>query len=228
MAPGRRTKTRHVENIMKLSTRLMKQQLEFWGGESSSDDDYHLIEKLDYATPAQAEDEFMPYDLNGVPFKVAAKHLTVNEAEYFRLLTGYGIAQYIREQLNCQACLSDLTLTKEEACSEVDGMLVANIQEHDEILANKHLEAEFPRVDVLNVFLEALGIYLGIMKFHMVERNTVKRTQATIVKQLDFFKKKGSCPNGRSRRTNLLGFIIHLLLTGKNWIQKTVKNVSAF
>ncbi|KAL9930445.1 uncharacterized protein ACN427_014906 isoform 1-T2 [Glossina fuscipes fuscipes] len=228
MAPSRRTKTRHVENIMKLGTRLMKQQLEFWGDGSTIDDDYELIEKLDYTTPAQAEDEFMPYDLNGVPFKVTANRLTVNEAEYFRLLTGYGIAQYIREQLNCQACLSDLTLTREEACSETDGMLVAKIQEHDKILANKHLEAEFPRLDVLNVFLEALGIYLGIMKFHMVERNIGKRTQATILKQLDFFKKKGSCPNGRSHRTNLLGFIIHLLLIDKNWIQEPVANVSSF
>ncbi|KAL9893288.1 uncharacterized protein ACN2A1_008484 isoform 1-T1 [Glossina fuscipes fuscipes] len=228
MAPGRRTKTRPVENIMKLGTRLMKQQLEFWGGESSSDDDYHLIEKLDYVTPDQAEDEFMPYDLNGVLYEVATRRLTTNEAEHFRLLTGYGIAQYIREQLNCQACLSDLTLTKEEACSEVDGMLVANIQEHDEILANKNLEAEFPRLDVLNVFLEALGIYLEIMKFHMVERNIGKRTQATILKQLDFFKKRGSCPNGRSHRTNLLGFIIHLLLIDKNWIQERVKNLSEF
>ncbi|KAL9889040.1 uncharacterized protein ACN427_008463 [Glossina fuscipes fuscipes] len=228
MAPGRRKKTRPVEDVMKLGTRLMKQQLEFRGGGSRTDKDYELIKNLNYKTPAQAEDEFLPYDLNGVPYKVAAKRLTVNEAEYFRLLTGYGIAQYIREQLNCQACLSDLTLTREEACSEIDGMLVAKIQEHDEILAKKHLEAEFPRLDVLNVFLEALGIYLGIMKFHMVERNIGKRTQATILKQLDFFKKKGSCPNGRNHRTNLLGFIIHLLLIDKNWIQEPVANVSSF
>ncbi|XP_037896173.1 uncharacterized protein LOC119641517 isoform X1 [Glossina fuscipes] len=228
MAPGRRKRTRPVEDVMKLGTRLMKQQLEFWGGGSRTDKDYELIKNLNYKTPAQAEDEFLHYDLNGVPYKVAAKRLTLNEAEYFRLLTGYGIAQYIREQLKCQACLNDLTITKEEACSGIDGMLVANIQEHDEILANKNLEPEFPRLDVLNVFLEALGIYLEIIKFHMVERNIGKRTQATILKQLDFFKEKGSCRNGRSHRTNLLGSIIHLLLIEKNWIQKRVKNVSTF
>ncbi|KAL9918646.1 uncharacterized protein ACN427_000873 isoform 1-T2 [Glossina fuscipes fuscipes] len=153
MAPGRRKRTRPVEDVMKLGIRLMKRQLEFWRGESRTVGDYDLIKKLDYKTPAQAEDEFLPCDLNGVPYKVAARRLTANEAEHFRLLTGYGIAQYIREQLSCQACLSDLTLRKEETCSEVDGMLVANIQEHDEILANEDLEAEFPRLDVLNVFL---------------------------------------------------------------------------
>ncbi|KAL9890097.1 uncharacterized protein ACN427_009184 [Glossina fuscipes fuscipes] len=226
MAPARKTRRRPVEDVMKLSIRLTKQQIEFWGDGSTIDDDYELIEKLDYTTPAQAEEEFLPYDLNGVPFKVAAKRLTVNEAEYFGLLIGYGIAQYIRKQLKCQACLSDLTLTKEEACSETDGMVVAKIQEYEEILANKHLEPEFPRLNVLNVFLEATSIYLAIMKSHMVERNIGRRTQATIVKQLDFFKQTGSCPNGRSHRTDLLGFIIHLLLTGKNWVQQRVKNVS--
>uniref|UniRef100_A0A1B0AUN9 Transposable element P transposase-like RNase H domain-containing protein n=1 Tax=Glossina palpalis gambiensis TaxID=67801 RepID=A0A1B0AUN9_9MUSC len=113
-----------------------------------------------------------------------------------------------------------------EICSaQWEGQKAVLTKEHDKILANKHLEAEFPRLDVLNVFLEALGIYLGIMKFHMVERNIGKRTQATILKQLDFFKKKGSCPNGRSHRTNLLGFIIHLLLIDKNWIQEPVANI---
>ncbi|KAL9914435.1 uncharacterized protein ACN2A1_001513 [Glossina fuscipes fuscipes] len=193
MAPARKTRTRTVEDVMKLGIRLTKQQIEFWGGASSTDDDYELIEKLDYTTPAQAEDEFLPYDLNGAPFKLAAKRLNANEAEYFRLLTGYGIAQYIRQQLRCQACLSDLKLRKEEACSEIDGKLVANEPEHKEILANKDLEPEFPRRNVLNIFLEALRIYLAIMKFHMVDPNIDKRTQETIMKQLAFFKKTGSC-----------------------------------
>ncbi|KAL9921661.1 uncharacterized protein ACN427_002573 isoform 1-T2 [Glossina fuscipes fuscipes] len=63
MAPSKRTRTRSVEDIMKLGTRLLKLQLVFWGGGSSTDDDYHFVEKLDYKTPAQAEDEFVPYDL---------------------------------------------------------------------------------------------------------------------------------------------------------------------
>uniref|UniRef100_A0A1B0BRL9 Uncharacterized protein n=1 Tax=Glossina palpalis gambiensis TaxID=67801 RepID=A0A1B0BRL9_9MUSC len=92
MAPGRKKKTRQVEDVIKLGTRVMKRQLEFWGGRSRTVGDYDLIEKLDYTTPAQAEDEFLLYGLNGVPFKVAAKRLTVNEKEYFRLLTGCGIA----------------------------------------------------------------------------------------------------------------------------------------
>uniref|UniRef100_A0A1B0BL65 Transposable element P transposase-like RNase H domain-containing protein n=1 Tax=Glossina palpalis gambiensis TaxID=67801 RepID=A0A1B0BL65_9MUSC len=109
-----------------------------------------------------------------------------------------------------------------------EGQKAVLAKEHDEILANKNLEPEFPRLDVLNVFLEALGIYLEIMKFHMVERNIGKRTQATILKQLDFFKEKGSCPNGRSHRTNLLGSTIHLLLIEKNWIQKRIKEHASF
>uniref|UniRef100_A0A1B0AKQ1 Uncharacterized protein n=1 Tax=Glossina palpalis gambiensis TaxID=67801 RepID=A0A1B0AKQ1_9MUSC len=59
--------------------------------------------------------------------------------------------------------------------------------------SNKDLEPEFPRRNVLNIFLEALSIYLAIMKFHMVDPNIDKRTQATIMKQLAFFKKTGSC-----------------------------------
>uniref|UniRef100_A0A1B0BP49 Uncharacterized protein n=1 Tax=Glossina palpalis gambiensis TaxID=67801 RepID=A0A1B0BP49_9MUSC len=120
------------------------------------------------------------------------------------------------------------TLRKEEACSESDGKLVANDPEHDEILAHKKLKPEFPRHNVFDVFLKAMSMHLAIMKFHMVEPNISKRTQATIVKQLAFFKKTGSCPNGRSHRTNLLGFMIHLLLTDKNWVQETVTNLSSF
>uniref|UniRef100_A0A1B0BVX1 Uncharacterized protein n=1 Tax=Glossina palpalis gambiensis TaxID=67801 RepID=A0A1B0BVX1_9MUSC len=69
-----------------------------------------------------------------------------------------------------------------------------------------------------------MSMHLAIMNFHMVEPNIGKRTQATILKQLAFFKKTGSCPNGRSHLTNLLGFMIHLVLTGKNWVQETVTN----
>uniref|UniRef100_A0A1B0AN36 Uncharacterized protein n=1 Tax=Glossina palpalis gambiensis TaxID=67801 RepID=A0A1B0AN36_9MUSC len=74
----------------------------------------------------------------------------------------------------------------------------------------------------------AMSIHLAIMKLHMIEPDIGKGTQATIVKQLAFFKKTGSCPNGRSHRTNLLGFKVHLLLTGKNWVQEKVENVSSF
>ncbi|KAL9921442.1 uncharacterized protein ACN427_002478 isoform 1-T2 [Glossina fuscipes fuscipes] len=228
MAPSKRKRTREAEDIIKLGTRLMKQQREFCRGGSRTGGDYDLIEKLDYTLAPQAEQQFLPYGLNGMPFTVAAKRLTANEKEYFRLLTGYGIAQYIREQLICQACLDDLTLRKEEACSEIDGKLVANDSEHDEILAHKYLNGAFPKHNVCEVFLEAMSIHLVIMKFHMVDPIIGKSIQATVVKQPAFFKKTGSCPNGRSHRTNLLGFMIHLLLSGENWVQETVTNVPSF
>uniref|UniRef100_A0A1B0B0U9 Uncharacterized protein n=1 Tax=Glossina palpalis gambiensis TaxID=67801 RepID=A0A1B0B0U9_9MUSC len=100
--------------------------------------------------------------------------------------------------------------------------------EGQKAMLTEDLEPAFSRRKVFIVFLEATSIYLTIMKFHMVERNIDKRTQATIVKQLAFFKKRNSYSNGRYHRTNLLGFIIHLLLTGKNWAQETVENASSF
>ncbi|KAL9915171.1 uncharacterized protein ACN2A1_001920 isoform 1-T2 [Glossina fuscipes fuscipes] len=230
IAPMQGKCTRPTTEIMKLVNRLIKSQIDFWGSGYSTTDDYHLIEKMDYRTAEhQAEDKFLPFGLDGVVFDdILTGEVTEEEEDYIRLLTGYGIAQYIREQVRCQECLEDLTQRKEDACSQITDDIVANDPRDDVILAHEYLEPEFPKPKVYAAFCDACDIYKSIMQKHMVEANIGKRVQATIVARLAFFREAGSCTNGRSHRTNLLGFIINLLLIGKNWVQPTVTNVSSF
>ncbi|XP_037899387.1 uncharacterized protein LOC119643950 [Glossina fuscipes] len=230
IAPMQGKCTRPTTEIMKLVNRLIKSQIDFWGSGYSTTDDYHLIEKMDYRTAEhQAEDKFLPFGLDGVVFDdILTGEVTEEEEDYIRLLTGYGIAQYIREQVRCQECLEDLTQRKEDVCSQLTGDIVANDPRDDVILAHEYLEPEFPKPKVYAAFCDACDIYKSIMQKHMVEANIGKRVQATIVARLAFFREAGSCTNGRNHRTNLLGFIINLLLIGKNWVQPTVTNVSSF
>uniref|UniRef100_A0A1B0BNL4 Transposable element P transposase-like RNase H domain-containing protein n=1 Tax=Glossina palpalis gambiensis TaxID=67801 RepID=A0A1B0BNL4_9MUSC len=94
-------------------------------------------------------------------------------------------------------------------------MLEIAIQQ--EIIAHKYLEPEFAKPKVYDAFHNACDIYKFVILNHMVEANIGKRLQATIVARLAFFREASSCPDGRSHRTNLLGFIINLLLIGDNW-----------
>ncbi|KAL9917711.1 uncharacterized protein ACN427_000365 isoform 3-T3 [Glossina fuscipes fuscipes] len=41
------------------------------------------------------------------------------EETYLRLITGYGITRYTREQLGCQDCLNDLNQEGKDNCEEV-------------------------------------------------------------------------------------------------------------
>ncbi|KAL9895755.1 uncharacterized protein ACN2A1_006398 isoform 1-T3 [Glossina fuscipes fuscipes] len=219
VAPNKRNLTRPATQIMKLINRLIKLQIQFWGSGQSTTNDYHLIELMDYTMEDQAEEEFLPFGLDGVIFDdVVTGQVTRKEEGYIWLLTGYGIAQYIREHLRCQACLKDLTLRKEDANDPRDVV----------IAAHKYLEPEFAKPKVYDAFHNACDIYKFVILNHMVEANIGKRLQATIVARLAFFREASSCPDGRNHRTNLLGFIINLLLIGDNWVQETVTNVSSF
>uniref|UniRef100_A0A1B0C022 Uncharacterized protein n=1 Tax=Glossina palpalis gambiensis TaxID=67801 RepID=A0A1B0C022_9MUSC len=81
--------------------------------------------------------------------------------------------------------------------------------------------------EVCDAFRNACDIYKFIMLNHMVEENIGKRLQAIILARVAFFREAGSCPNGSSHRRNLLGFMTNLQLTGENWVQATIKNVSS-
>uniref|UniRef100_A0A1A9VE87 Uncharacterized protein n=1 Tax=Glossina austeni TaxID=7395 RepID=A0A1A9VE87_GLOAU len=92
IAPSSRKRTRSAWHILALIRRLMAAQTELWdnGGHI---DDYHAINNLNCTIEDPAE-EFVPYSLDGVPFKnVASGIITKEEEEYVTLLTGYCIAQ---------------------------------------------------------------------------------------------------------------------------------------
>lgn len=108
-------------------------------------DDYHLMENLNYRIQERAEEKFRPLGLGGVVYRdLVTGWLNAKHEDYFRLLTGYGIAQYIREQLRCQPCFDDLTIRKEGACKKVDDNIVSKNKQDNDILTYEYLEAVSP------------------------------------------------------------------------------------
>ncbi|KAL9874221.1 uncharacterized protein ACN427_012783 isoform 2-T6 [Glossina fuscipes fuscipes] len=121
------------------------------------------------------------------------------EADYIWLLMGYGIAQYIHEQLHCQACLE--VMKKEDANDPRDFV----------IKTHKYLKSEFAKPEVYDAFHNDFDLYKFVILKHVVERDIDKRLQATIGARVAFFREAGSCNNGVTHRTNLLGFVINFL-----------------
>uniref|UniRef100_A0A1B0BST9 Transposable element P transposase-like RNase H domain-containing protein n=1 Tax=Glossina palpalis gambiensis TaxID=67801 RepID=A0A1B0BST9_9MUSC len=71
---------------------------------------------------------------------------------------------------------------------------------------------------------EEIGLVVKAVE-RMVEQNIGKRIQATVVSRLDFFRAAGSCNNGSSHRINLFGYILFMLLTGKNFTDPRGPNI---
>uniref|UniRef100_A0A1B0BGC8 Uncharacterized protein n=1 Tax=Glossina palpalis gambiensis TaxID=67801 RepID=A0A1B0BGC8_9MUSC len=198
--------------------RLMTSQIEFWRSGIRTTNDYHVIEKMDYTVDDQAKEDFLPFGLDGVVFDdIVAGQLRNEEENYITLLTGYGTAQCLHEQLGCEAHLNDLTL---RACEETSDGIVAKDKRDYVILDHECREPEFSSTEVYDAFYNACDIYTAVMRKHVVKRDIGYRVQATIVARLAFSVETGSCTNRRSHRTNLLG-IIQLILKGKNWVQPT-------
>lgn len=83
-----------------------------WSRDFESGDDYLLINRMKYLATVQEEGKFEPYDTDGeVYHKLVLKRPSTGDEEegYLRLLTGYAIVRYIGEQLQCQACVADVT-----------------------------------------------------------------------------------------------------------------------
>ncbi|KAL9919083.1 uncharacterized protein ACN427_001398 [Glossina fuscipes fuscipes] len=185
--------------IAAIVDKMMSFQLSKWRTGFRTDDDFFLIKVMNYRIKVQVEEEFEPFDQDGVPFEDLNIHHIKNDLflkVVLKLLTKYGIDGYIRKQLTCQDCLRDLTRKKEDICEEVH-----------------------------TVFQEAYTIYHSVMQERMVEQNIGKRIQATVVSRLDFFRAAGSCNNGSSHRINLLGYILFILLTGKNFTDPRGPNI---
>uniref|UniRef100_A0ABK9NG53 Uncharacterized protein n=1 Tax=Glossina morsitans morsitans TaxID=37546 RepID=A0ABK9NG53_GLOMM len=85
-----------VEILQKLGDFIVAE----WSRDFESDGDYLLINRMKYAATTQEEEEFECL-----------------------VLTGHAMARYIDEQLQCQACLADLTPSKQDTCKEENGRL---------------------------------------------------------------------------------------------------------
>uniref|UniRef100_A0A1B0C534 Uncharacterized protein n=1 Tax=Glossina palpalis gambiensis TaxID=67801 RepID=A0A1B0C534_9MUSC len=60
------------------------------------------------------------------------------------------------------------------------------------------------------------------MRQYMTAKNTGIRLQATIVRQIPFFRRPGLCSRSEVHRRNLLGFV----LTGTNFREKMDTNIT--
>ncbi|KAL9917709.1 uncharacterized protein ACN427_000365 isoform 1-T1 [Glossina fuscipes fuscipes] len=109
------------------------------------------------------------------------------EETYLRLITGYGITRYTREQLGCQDCLNDLNQEGKDNCEEV---------------SKSTRRSTMPTTS---------------MTQRMEERKIGKRLQATVVVRFAFFREAGSCSSCSIRRIDLLRYVLFTLLTGKNF-----------
>uniref|UniRef100_A0A1B0FDG4 eRF1 domain-containing protein n=1 Tax=Glossina morsitans morsitans TaxID=37546 RepID=A0A1B0FDG4_GLOMM len=216
IAPSSRKRTRSSWHILKLIRRLVAAQTDLWdnGGHI---DDYHVINNVDPSLEDPVE-EFLPYSLDGKAFdNVARGTISNDEEEYVALLTAYCIEQYIRDQLHCDACLADLT---KPAVDKNDF--------RDCVIEVWYLVHVFAKPEAYQAFYNACDTYKAVLMDRMTTKQIGERLQATMLKRVAFFSEAGSCKNGRSHRTNLLGFTIHLMLFGRNWVQEPVANVAAF
>uniref|UniRef100_A0ABK9NGG0 Uncharacterized protein n=1 Tax=Glossina morsitans morsitans TaxID=37546 RepID=A0ABK9NGG0_GLOMM len=201
ITPSQKKRTRPAPQILQLITRLVESQMEFWGNGRITTDDYHAINVLNYTMEDPAAEEFLPYGLEGVAFdNVAAGVIAKNEEDYIWLLMDYGIAQYIREQLRCEACLNDLS---KRIADENDLKDIV-------ITAYEYLAPEFGKAQVYEAFYSACDIYKTVLQDHMMAKNIGKRLQAITIERVALFRKAGSCNNGVTHQTNLLVFVIYL------------------
>lgn len=102
-----------VEILQKLGDFIVAE----WSRDFESDGDYLLINRMKYAATAQEGEEFEVY------YDLVLKRQSDEEEGYLRLLTGHAMARYIDDQLQCQACLADLTPSKQDTCKEEYGRL---------------------------------------------------------------------------------------------------------
>uniref|UniRef100_A0ABK9NG90 Uncharacterized protein n=1 Tax=Glossina morsitans morsitans TaxID=37546 RepID=A0ABK9NG90_GLOMM len=86
-----------------------------------------------------------------------------------RLVTGYGIARYFRDQLNCQHCLRHLTEEKDDFCEEVHGEQVAKDESNSLTLSSTYLEEAFSKLEVNAALDHEYDVFYAAMNKHMVK-----------------------------------------------------------
>ncbi|XP_037891023.1 uncharacterized protein LOC119638353 [Glossina fuscipes] len=101
MAPTYRKRRRTEHEFEVLVQRLMAKQREYWRQQDGTIGDYDLVETLDYRIQKQAEQEFRPLHLDGAKYKnVTARRRTLQHTRYFRVMTGYAVGKYIRDEVS--------------------------------------------------------------------------------------------------------------------------------
>lgn len=197
------------------------------GSGQTTTDNYFLIETLDYQIQEEPEEAFRQFGRDSVAYKDVTDKPTPQHGEYFRLLTGYGVAKYIREQEKCQQCLADLTIPNENACRKEGSPIVTRNMHDNIILTSRYLKAEICSEQLHVAFNKAYKILYNTNEKHMPHLKIAEHIQETIAERVTFFKGKGTFTND-DRRRNLLTSVIKLTLTGINRREIPVRNVSAF
>uniref|UniRef100_A0A1A9V4C7 Uncharacterized protein n=1 Tax=Glossina austeni TaxID=7395 RepID=A0A1A9V4C7_GLOAU len=219
MAPTFQKRTRSATDIKKLAERLQKAQMNFWGSGQTTTDNHFLIETLDYQIQEEAEEAeeaFRPFGRDSVAYKDVTDKPIPQHVEYFRLLTGYVVAKYIRKQEKCEQCLADLTIPKRRACRKERNRIVTRNVHDNIIVTSRCLKSEFCREHVHAAFNEAYEILYNTIEEHMPDLKIGERIQETIADQVPFFKGKGTCTSDDHRR-NLPTYVIKFVLKGKNF-----------
>uniref|UniRef100_A0A1B0C6U8 Uncharacterized protein n=1 Tax=Glossina palpalis gambiensis TaxID=67801 RepID=A0A1B0C6U8_9MUSC len=72
--------------------------------------------------------------------------------------------------------------------------------------------APFPTEDAHGAFRRGYEIFYATMRQCMTAKNIGMRLQATIVRQIPFFRRPGLCSRSEAHRINLLGFVLIILL----------------
>lgn len=169
-------------------------------------------------------EKFIPYEIGG---KILRNLIIITmpnkEKVHRRLFTACAIARFIDEELCCAACLKDLTVEKNRLCKEdpdfINGLRALNV--HDNVtVCSMYLKPAFAKEEVHEAFDGAYALFHATMHQQFNKLNIGRRLQATVVDRFDFFKKSGSCANGAVHRTNLLGYVIFLLLNRVNIREK--------
>ncbi|XP_037897807.1 uncharacterized protein LOC119642654 [Glossina fuscipes] len=202
-------KCRSSTNIMALIARLRNVQEECWAEAVEKKDDYLLIEKLLYELEAPAIFE-----------NLIVQPLNRNLEESLRLLTGCGIARYIREQLHCEECLQEFTLNEDAFCYLKQGRKVARNKLNSLTWVLKYLKPDLPTEEVNEAFQRAYEIFYATMKQYMTAKKIGMRLQATIIERIPFFRRPGLCSRSELHRRNVLGFLLITLLSGVNFREK--------
>ncbi|XP_037890973.1 uncharacterized protein LOC119638308 [Glossina fuscipes] len=214
---------------MALFARLRNVQEECWAEGIEQKDDYLLIEKLLYEleAPANEDDEFEPFAPDGDIFEnLITQPLSRKLEESLRLLTGYGIARYIREQLHCEECLQEFTMNEDTFCYLKQGRKVARNKLNSLTWVSKYLKPDLPTEEVNEAFQRAYKIFYATIRQYMTAKKIGMRLQATVIERVPFFRRPGLCSRSELHRRNLLGFLLITLLSGTNFREKIDTNIT--
>uniref|UniRef100_A0A1B0C3M5 Uncharacterized protein n=1 Tax=Glossina palpalis gambiensis TaxID=67801 RepID=A0A1B0C3M5_9MUSC len=90
--------------------------------------------------------------------------LSRNLEQCLRLLTGCGIARYIREQLHCEECIQEFTMNEDTFCYLKQGRKVARNKLNSLTWVSKYLKPDLPTEEVNEAFQRAHASRVAMLK----------------------------------------------------------------